>query len=145
VKRHLSLDGIEAPSGLAVDAKNDRFFVGGHNKTMSVINGVTGKKIVSFPTGMGTDAAGFDDQSRTAFISNGEGNITVVHQLSADRYTVMTPVATQASAKTMAIDTKTHNILLPAATVVITPAADGKGRPTRSVTPGTFAVLVVGK
>jgi YVTN family beta-propeller protein len=145
VKRHLPLEGVEAPTGLAVDTRNDRFFVGGHNKVMNVINGATGKKIASFPTGSGTDAAGFDNQTGMVFLSNGEGNITVIHELSADKYAAETPIVTQASAKTMAVDTKTHTILLPAAEVVITPAADGKSRPKRSITPGTFAVLVVGK
>jgi DNA-binding beta-propeller fold protein YncE len=145
IKRHIALEGMEAPTGLAFDATNDRFFVGGHNKLMLVVNGATGKKVASFPTGSGTDAAGFDDQARLIFLSNGEGNITVVHQLSADKYVVQAPIETQQSAKTMAFDSKTRNIYLPAATVVVTPAADGTSKPKRSVTAGTFAVLVVGK
>jgi streptogramin lyase len=145
VKRHLPLEGIEAPTGLAVDTKNNRFFVGGHNKTLSVVNGATGKKIATFPTGSGTDAAWFDDQGSLIFASNGEGSITVIHQISADKYVLEAPIVTQASAKTMAFDSKTKQIYLPAATVVVTPAVDASAKPTRSVTPGTFAVLVVGK
>jgi YVTN family beta-propeller protein len=145
VKRHLPLEGIEAPTGLAVDTKNNRFFVGGHNKVLNVVNGATGKKIASFPTGSGTDAAGFDDQGRLVFTSNGEGNITVIQQISADKYVPVAPILTQASAKTMAFDPKTKQIYLPAATVVVTPAADASAKPKRSITPGTFAVLVVGK
>jgi len=49
----------DAPTGLAIDAKTNRLFVGGHNKTMLVMDADTGKKIASFPTGSGTDAAGF--------------------------------------------------------------------------------------
>lgn len=145
VKRHMALEGIEAPTGLAVDTKNDRLFVGGHNATMNVLDAATGKKIASFPTGKGTDAAGFDEKTRTAFLSNGEGNLTVIHQDSADKYTAEAPITTQTSAKTMAIDEKTHHIYLPAATVIITPSADPAARPKRTVTDGTFAVLVVGK
>ena len=145
VKRHIPLEGIEAPTGVAVDTTNDRFFVGGHNKTMNVLNGATGKKIASFPTGSGTDAAGFDDQARVVFFSNGEGNISVIHQISADKYVAEPPIVTQASAKTMAFDEKTRHIYLPAATVVVTPAADATSRPKRAITEGTFAVLVVGR
>jgi len=112
---------------------------------MLVINGETGKKIASFPTGAGTDAAAFDDQARLIFLSNGEGNITVIRQMSPDKYVADAPIVTQASAKTMALDTKTGKIFLPAATVVITPAIDSTQKPKRSITPGTFAVLVVGK
>lgn len=145
VARHIPLEGIEAPTGLAVDTRNDRFFVGGHNKMMSVINGTTGKKIAGFATGSGTDAATFDDHDHLVFLSNGEGNVSVVHQVSADKYVAETPIATQASAKTMAFDTRTRQLYLPAATVVITPAADGTSKPKRTVTAGTFVVLVVGK
>jgi YVTN family beta-propeller protein len=143
VKRHLPLEGIDAPTAVAVDINNDRFFVGGHNKMMSVVNGSTGKKVVNFATGSGTDAAGFDDQARLIFLSNGEGNITVVHQVSPDKYVVERPILTQASAKTMAFDRKTGQIYLPAATVVVTPSADPGGKPQRSVTAGTFVILVV--
>jgi hypothetical protein len=45
----------------------------------------------------------------------------------------------------MAFDSKTGDIFLPAATVVITPAADPAQKPKRTVTDGTFVVLVVGK
>jgi DNA-binding beta-propeller fold protein YncE len=58
VKRHIPLDGVTAPTGLAIDRKNDRIFVGGHNKTVQVLDGTTGKMLASFPGGSGTDAAG---------------------------------------------------------------------------------------
>ncbi len=145
VKRHMPLEGIEAPTGLAVDCKNDRFFVGGHNKMALVLDGATGKKIASFPTGSGTDAAGWDGKDQLAFISNGEGNITVIHEKSADKFVAEPSIVTQQSAKTMAFDKKTGKIFLPAATVVVTPAADATQKPKRSITEGTFAVLVVGR
>jgi hypothetical protein len=103
VKRHIRLEGIEAPTGLAVDRKHDRLFVGGHNKMAFVLNGATGNKIASFPTGSGTDAAGWDGKNQLAFISNGEGNITVIHEKSADEFVAEAPIVTQPSAKTMAL------------------------------------------
>ncbi len=54
------------------------------------------------------------------------------------------PIVTQASAKTMAFDEKTRHIYLPAATVVVTSAADANSKPKRTITENTFAVLVVG-
>lgn len=145
VKQHFPLDGVKAPTGLAVDAKNNRVFVGGHNKTMLVLDGSTGKQIASLPTGSGTDAAGFDAKSHLIFFSNGEGNLTVIQQKSADQYVAQDPVVTQPSAKTMAFDKKTQKIFLPAATVVSTPAADPSQKPKKTITEGTFCVLVVGK
>jgi DNA-binding beta-propeller fold protein YncE len=144
VKRHIPLDGVEAPTGLAIDAKNDRIVVAGHNKTALVIDGATGKKIASFATGAGTDAAGWDEKDSLAFISNGDGTISVIQEKSASEFVALDPIQTQQSAKTMAFDSKAGKIFLPAATVVMTPAADPGQKPKRTITEGTFAVLVVG-
>jgi DNA-binding beta-propeller fold protein YncE len=145
VKRHIPLDGITAPTGLAIDRKNDRIFVGGHNKTAQVLDVPTAKVLASFATGSGTDAAGWDAKDGLAFISNGEGNITVIQEKSPTEFVALDPIQTQQSAKTMTFDNKTGKILLPAATIVITPAADPSQKPKKSITEGTFAVLVVGK
>lgn len=145
VKRHIALDGVTAPTGFAIDRKNDRFFVAGHNKTVLVLDGATGKKIASFATGAGTDAAGWDEKDGLAFISNGEGTISVVQEKSANEFVALDPIQTQKSAKTMTFDRKSGKIFLPAATVVVTPSADPAQKPKRSITEGSFAVLVVGK
>jgi len=145
VKRHLPLDGVTAPTGLAVDTKTNRLFVGGHNKTMLVLDATTGKRIASLPTGSGTDAAGFDPRNHLVFFSNGEGNLTVIQEKSSNDYVALPSVITQKSAKTMALDGKTGKIFLPAAEVVNTPASDPSQKPKHTVTDGTFCVLVVGK
>jgi DNA-binding beta-propeller fold protein YncE len=145
VKHRFPLDGIKAPTGLAVDAKDNRIFVGGHSKMMAVLDGSTGKQITILPTGAGTDAAGYDPKKHLIFFSNGEGNLTVIQQKSANDYVAQEPVVTQPSAKTMAFDKKTEKIFLPAATVVTTPATDAAQKPKKTITDGTFCVLVVGK
>lgn len=145
VKRHFPLEGIKAPTGLAVDAKNNRIFVGGHSRMMAVLDAATGKQITSLPTGSGTDAAGFDAKNRLIFFSNGEGNLTVIEEKGPDEYVAHEPVVTQASAKTMAFDKKTEKIFLPTANVVIIPAADVSQKPKKTITEGTFCVLVLGK
>jgi DNA-binding beta-propeller fold protein YncE len=144
VKRRIPLDGVTEPTGLTIDSKAGRLFVGGHNKTMLVLDAETGKKIASFPTGSGTDAAGFDENGKLVFFSNGEGNITVIREKSPDEYEPLEPIVTQQSAKTMTIDKETGRILLPAATIVTTPSSDPAQKPKRTITDGTFCVLVVG-
>ena len=145
IKRRLAVDGITKPGGLAVDAKNNRVFVAGHVKTMLVLDGDTGKQIATFPIGAGTDAAAFDQRRHLIFFSNGEGNISVIHEKSANVYVAEPPVITQQSAKTMALDKKTGKLFLPAATIITTPAADPSQKPKKTVEDGTFAVLVVGE
>jgi DNA-binding beta-propeller fold protein YncE len=145
VKKHFALDGVEAPTGLAIDKKTDRIFVGGHNKTMLVLDGSTGKKIASLPTGAGTDAAGFDGKNGLIFFSNGEGNITVFQEKSANEYVALDPVVTQTSAKTMVFDKESGKIFLPAAKMEEVPPTDTSQKPKKKVVDGTFCVLVVGK
>ncbi|WP_035355885.1 YncE family protein [Edaphobacter aggregans] len=145
VKRHLPLENIKAPTGLAVDVKNKRLFVGGHSKTVAIIDADSGKQIASFPTGSGTDAAGFDPSARRIFVSNGEGNLTVIQQHSANEYEPLETVTTQPSAKTMAFDTKTGQVFLSAASVTTTPAVEAGAKPTKTIREGSFCVLVVGQ
>jgi YVTN family beta-propeller protein len=145
VKQRFPITEVKGPSGLAVDAKNNRVFVGGHNKTMVVLDGSTGKEITTLPTGSGTDAAGFDGKNHLIFFSNGDGTLTVIREKSADEYVAEDSVITQKSAKTMAFDKKTQKVFLPAATVVLTPAADPSQKPKKTITDGTFCVLVVAR
>lgn len=145
VKRHIPLENVKAPTGLAVDLKTNRLFVGGHNKTLAIIDAASGNQITQMVTGSGTDAAGFDPSSRRIFVSNGEGTLTVVQQKSANDYELLPPVETQASAKTMAFDKKTGWVFLPAAKVTNTPAKEPGAKPVKTIQEGSFCILVVGK
>jgi len=127
------------PSGLAMDTKTRRLFVGCDNKMMAIVNADTGKIVTTLPTGEGTDASGFDPATGFAFTSNGEGTLTVVHEDSPDKFSVVENVPTKKSARTMALDPKTHNIFLPAAD--FEPLAAGEKRP--KMKPNSFVVLMV--
>lgn len=127
------------PSGLSMDRQNRRLFSACDNQKMVVMNADTGKVIAALPTGAGTDASLFDPATGNAFASaGGSGTLTVIHEDSPDKFTVLEDVNTQAGARTMTLDTKTHNVLL------IT-ARHGHGSTHLDVLPNTFVVLVVGK
>lgn len=129
----------EEPSGLAADLKTHRLFVGCSNKLMAVVNSETGKVVTTVPIGEGVDANAFDPETNLAFASTGDGNLTVVHEDTPDKYTVVANVPTKKSARTMGLDLKTHNILLPAAE--FDPPAPGERR--GKIKAGSFVVLVV--
>jgi len=135
----------EAPckeaSGLAMDLKNRRLFAGCDNKMMAVIDADSGKVIATPAIGEGVDANGFDPATQLAFASNGDGTLTVVHQDSPEKYTVVENVPTKKSARTMGLDLKTHNIFLPAADFDAPAAGERRGK----MKPGSFVILVVGK
>ena len=64
---------------------------------------------------------------------------------SADKYSVVSNSPTQRSARTMALDTSNHDVYTVAAEFDEAPPAEGQTRPRRTIKPGTFTLLVVGK
>lgn len=146
VKKRFPIGVAKTPTGLAYDAKTKRLFIGCRNEPkMVVMDAVSGKVINSFPIGRGVDYAGFDPQSKLIFFSCSEGTLSIYHETSADQYEDAGAVKTQPSAKTMAFDPKTKKVFLTAAEYLESPATTPGGRPQRSVKPGSFVVLVVGK
>jgi YVTN family beta-propeller protein len=101
-----------SPSSMAMDRPNRRLFIGCRSKVMAVMNADTGQVITTLRIGDHVDATAFDPDSRLIFNSNGEGTITVIHQDSPDKYSVVENVNTLPRAKTMALDPKTHQLLL---------------------------------
>jgi DNA-binding beta-propeller fold protein YncE len=146
VKKHFPIGVAKVPTGLAYDAKTKRLFIGCRDEPkMVVMDAVTGKVINSFPIGKGVDFAAFDPASGLIFFSCGDGTLNIFHEKSADSYEDAGAVKTQPSAKTMAFDPKTKKVFLPAAEYLETPPSEPGKRPTRSVKPGSFVVLVVSK
>jgi DNA-binding beta-propeller fold protein YncE len=146
VKKRFPIGVAETPTGLAYDAQTNRLFIGCRKEPkLVVMDAGTGKVIHNFPIGGGVDYAAFDPGSRLIFLSCADGTLNIYHEKSADEYEDAGAVKTQPSAKTMAFDPKTKKIFLPAAEFDATPASDSSKRPRRTVKPGTFVVLVVGK
>jgi DNA-binding beta-propeller fold protein YncE len=127
------------PSGLAMDAATRRLFVACDNKMMAVVNAETGKVVTTLASGEGTDASAFDPETKLAFASNGEGTLTVVHEDSPDKFSVVENVPTKKSARTMTLDLKTHNVFLPAAD--FDPPAPGERR--GKMKPDSFVLLML--
>jgi DNA-binding beta-propeller fold protein YncE len=138
----------EEPSGMAMDTKTRRLFSGCDNKMMAVMDADTGKVVTTVPIGDGVDATWFDPGMKYVLNSCGQdGVLTVIHEDSPDKYTVVENVPTAKGARTMALDPKTHSVYLALAEVQMLPPAEGdaKGRPRRKVVPGTFGLLEFGK
>ena len=140
----------EGPTGIAYDKASDRIF-SGCNKTSVVVDPNTGKVVATIQNGTRVDALGWDSSKKLVYIPNGgEGNVTVVHQDSPDKYSTVATVATFPGAKTIAVDSVSHNAYLfqsergpaPAPAPDATAPAGGRGRgPQGPIVASWFIVI----
>ena len=146
VKSKWPLAPCTEPSGLSIDKKNHRLFVGCDNKMMAVVDADTGKVLATPAIGEGVDATAFDDETGLAFAScGGDGVLTVVKEESPDKFSVAENAPTEKGARTLALDSKTHNVFVVTAKFGPPPAATADNpHPRRSIVPDSFVVLVVG-
>jgi len=128
-------------SGLAIDRATMRLFAGCDNKMLIVMDATNGKVIANLPIDDECDAVGFDVKLKTVYSSNGEGTLTIIKEVSANKFVIAQVLKTQKGARTQAVDQLTHKIYLP--------TADFKPKDPKSfrpqAIPGTFRVLVVEK
>ena len=126
VKAKWPLAPCTEPSGLSIDRKNRRLFVGCDNKMMAVVDADSGK-VLATP-------------------AIGEGVLTVVKEESPDKFSVAENVPTKRGARTLALDAKTHNIFVVTADFGPRPEATADNpHPRPAMLPDSFVVLVVGK
>ena len=147
IKSRWPLAPAGTPTALAIDLEHRRLFSAGRKPQMLVVlNADTGKVIQSFPISGGVDAAAYDPGTSLIFASTRDGMIHIFHEDSPDKYSEVETVTTEYGAKTMGLDTKTHNVFVDTAdfTPAAAPTADHP-RPQRSAIPGTFHVLVYGR
>lgn len=146
VKAKWPLAPCTEPSGLAIDRKHRRLFVGCDNKMMAVVDADSGKVLATPAIGEGVDATAFDDETGLAFASCGEGVLTVVKEESPDKFSVSENVPTKRGARTMALDSKTHDVFTVTADFGPPPAPTADNpHPRRSILPDSFVVLVLSK
>jgi len=146
IKSRWSLAPCEEPTGLAIDLKHRRMFSGCGNKLMAIMDADSGKVISTLPIGQGVDATAYDPEAGLAFASCGEGVLTVVHEDSADKFSIAENVPTERGARTMALDVAKHEIFLVTAKFGPPPAPTAEQpHPRPAILPGSFEVLLVGK
>ena len=146
VTKTTPIDGCEEPSSIALDAANRRLFIGCKNNTLAIVDADSGKQIAKFPIGEHVDATVYDAANHLIFAPTGDGFLTILHQDSADKYTLLDNVPTMRGAKTMALDPKTGKIF--SATVENIPmTATAPPAPIGKVAyqPGPFVVITIAK
>lgn len=98
----------DGPTGIAYDKTSKRIF-SGCSGTSVVIDATNGKVVATIANGEGVDALGWDSVEKLIYIPAGrDGNVTVVHEDSPDKYSVIATVPTLPGGKTIAVDPVKH-------------------------------------
>ena len=141
IKSRWPLAPAGTPTALAMDTAHRRLFSAGRKpQNLVVLDADSGRVIQSFPISAGVDAAVFEPETGMVYVSTREGFVHIFHEDTPDKFSEVEKVKTELGAKTMGLDTKTHNIFVDTAEFK---AAAGSDRPAPVM--GTFHVLVYGK
>ena len=144
IKSRWPTDPEGAPTSLAIDQKNRRLFSGGRGpQFLIMMDADTGKVIQSYPISGGVDANAFDPATGMLFVATREGMMHIYHEDSPSKLSEVEALKTEYGAKTLQVDTKTHNVFL--TTSDFNPPAaptEKQPHPLATAKPGHFHVLV---
>ena len=135
-----SLGGCEEPTGMAVDRRHHRVFAACGNQKLAVVDADSGRVVATPAIGKDPDGAVFDPKTERIFTSNKEGTLSVLKEVSPDRYETLQTLTTRPGARTLVMDENTGRIFMP--TARFGPAAAGGG--SAPILPQTFTLLVAG-
>lgn len=141
VAEHYPMAGCDEPSALAFDVAHRRLFAGCGSKIVAVVDPDAGKLVTTVDIGAGVDAGAFNPKTQQIFMSCGaDGVVTVIHEDSPDKYSVVQNVQTAKGARTMALDASSNTVYTVSAQFDPTPPPAGQ---RRKMLPDTFELLVV--
>jgi DNA-binding beta-propeller fold protein YncE len=143
-KHRWPLSMCEDPTGQALDRVHQRLFAVCGNKVMVVINSLTGASVATVPIGGGSDGVMFDESRQLAISANGDGSMTIVHEDTPDKYSIVQTLPTMARARTLTLDPRTHKLYTVSAEFGAAPApTEAMPRPRPPMVPGSFTLLTV--
>jgi DNA-binding beta-propeller fold protein YncE len=128
----------EGPTGIAMDRSSNRIFVG-CSKQSVVVDAASGKVVATIANGDGVDALGWDLSQKLIYIPAGrDGTVTVIHEDSPDKYTVVATVNTMMGVKTIAVDPVKHRAYGFTPVYGPAPPADASAPPAQDSGPARF-------
>jgi DNA-binding beta-propeller fold protein YncE len=135
------------PVSMAMDRQHRRLFIGGRNPKLLVVMDADNGKIIGqpFPIGDRVDTNIYDPETGFVASSTREGTIHIFHEDSPDKLSVVETVKSEFGAKTMALDAKTHNLLVDTSDFENPAATLQQPNPQPRAKPGTFRLLIYGR
>jgi hypothetical protein len=98
--------------GIAIDPSSRRLFLGTDDEQLAVTSVESGKPVAMVLLRREVHACVFDSSTSSVLASTGERSLSVVHEDSADKYTIVEHAATEDDVKLLALDPKTHEVAL---------------------------------
>ncbi len=135
------------PTSMAMDRQHRRLFSGGRGpQVLVMMDADSGKVIQSFPITAGVDATIFEPETGMLFVSTREGMIHIYHEDTPDKLSEVETIKTEYGAKTMGLDSRTHNLYLSTSDFG-PPAAptEKQPHPLPRAKPGNFRLLIYGR
>jgi DNA-binding beta-propeller fold protein YncE len=140
VVTHIPLRGCDGPTGIAYDRETDLLMSVCENGIAKFVQAREAREVASLTVSKGADAIMFDSRRHRAFVPGAEsGTLSIIAVRSATDIAVIQTLPTQRGTRLGAVDSATGRIYLPAAKL----GPPVPPNPYPSVTPGTFAILVV--
>ena len=148
--RTLAIEGryplapCKSPSGVSIDAAHHRVFAGCHSGVVAIVSTETGAVLATPKIGQGIDASRFDPGTQLLFTSQGDGTITVIHEVTPNQFVELGNIPTERGARTMAVDPRTHTLFTVTAKFGPAPPRKPGQRFSRPpMIPGSFHLLVI--
>lgn len=135
----IDLKGCKGPTGMAFAPTANRIVSACGNGVAAVVNPLTRRLVDTIPIGTGADAVIADPSRKRLFVpSGGSGALTVLAE-TPGKIAMVETVATEASARTGAVDPVDGKLYLPAARMAPPAVPGARCRPA----PGSFHLIVV--
>ena len=104
------IPGCGRAQGLAMDASSRRLFMACDTE-MVVVNADNGSVVARIKVPSRADENAFDSKTKLAFNANrADSTLTIVHEDTPEKFSVVDKVPTGGAARTCAVDEKTHKV-----------------------------------
>src|SRR6266404_3075645 len=139
------IDVGKGPDGIYYEPKTKRVFTNNHGShDITAIDAATGD-VVGTVAAKGDGEQAIIGKDGLIYVNSEDTAEVVVFDPKSLEVKQRFPIGVAKTPTGLAYDAKTRKIFLPAAEFTETPPAQPGGRPTRTMKPGSFVVLVVGK
>jgi YVTN family beta-propeller protein len=117
-----SIAPCHAPTGMALDSRRHRLFVGCKDNALLAVVGIGERRVLeTVPIASGVDSVAFDPELQRIYTTGRSGTLVVVQQTSSGTYRTLDKLALHYGAHTLAVDPRTHALYVGYAGLFVQP------------------------